>query len=88
VLVGQVDDGLGRLGADPDAGQVIEVTAADLRPPGLQGGGRGAGPGQPGDLMPGGEQLIDVAEPIQPEAPVTKTRMASLRLGGRRDLPG
>jgi hypothetical protein len=48
VLVGQVNDGVGGLRAGLDAGQVIEVAAADLRPLGGQDGGGGVSPGQPG----------------------------------------
>jgi len=59
VLVREVDDGLGGLGARTDAGQIVEVAAVDVSPLGPEGGGGSAGPGQTGDLMPGGEKLID-----------------------------
>src|SRR5580693_9183854 len=59
VLVGEMDDGFGGLGPSTDAGEIVEVTAADLSPLGLEGGGGGVGPGEPGDLMPGLKQLID-----------------------------
>ena len=54
-----MDDGLGGLGASPDAGEIVEVTALDASPPSLQHRGGSIRPGQPGDLVPGGEQLID-----------------------------
>ncbi len=54
-----MDDRLGGLGASPDAGQIVEVTAQGAGPLGLDNGGGSIGPGQPGDLMPGGEKLID-----------------------------
>ena len=59
MLVREVDDGVGGLGASPDAGEIVEVAAADLDPLGRQGRGGGVGPGQPGDLVSGGEQFID-----------------------------
>ncbi|GAA3161301.1 hypothetical protein GCM10020001_102000 [Nonomuraea salmonea] len=59
VLVGQVDDGLGRLGAGAQAVEVVEVAAVDVGALGLQRGGGGVGPGQAGDLVPGGEQVVD-----------------------------
>src|SRR4029077_6678115 len=59
VLVREVDDGLGGLGASTDAREVVEVTAADASPLRLQGSGGSVGPGEPGDLVPGGKKLID-----------------------------
>jgi hypothetical protein len=59
VLVREVDDGLGGLGASPDAGEIVEVTALDASPLRLQCRGGRVRPGQPGDLMSGGEKLID-----------------------------
>ena len=54
VLVREVNDGLGVLGPGPDAPEVVEVTAADAGPLGLEGGGGSVGPGQAGDLVSGG----------------------------------
>jgi hypothetical protein len=59
VLVREVDDGLGGLGASTDAREIIEVTAADANPLRLEGSGGSIGPGEPGDLMPGGEKFIN-----------------------------
>src|ERR1700691_3640854 len=59
VLVREMDDGFGGLGASPDAREIVEVTPADVSPLGLDGGGGSIGPGEPGDLMPGGEKFID-----------------------------
>jgi hypothetical protein len=59
VLVREVDDGFGCLGAGPDAPEIVEVAAADLRPFCLERGGGSVGSGEPGDLMPGGEKFID-----------------------------
>jgi hypothetical protein len=59
VLVREVDDSLGGLGASTDAREVVEVTAADASPLRLEGSGGGVGPGEPGDLMPGGEKFTD-----------------------------
>lgn len=75
VLVGEVDDGLGGLGARPDAVEVVEVTAAD--PDALRGerGGRASERASPSTSWPAASSSSTTAEPIQPEAPVTKTRM-------------
>ena len=59
VLVGQMDDGLGGLGASPDAGEIVEVAAVNASPLRLQRCGGSISPGQPGDLVSGGEKLID-----------------------------
>ena len=53
VLVREMNDRLGLLGAGPDALGVVEVAAADADPLGLEGGGGGVGAGEPGDLVPG-----------------------------------
>jgi hypothetical protein len=54
-----MDDGLGGLGASTDAGEIVEVTAADASPLRPQCCGRSVRPGQSSDLMSGGEKLID-----------------------------
>ena len=59
MLVREVEDGFGGFGAGPDAREIVEVTAADTRSLGLEGSGGSVGPGEPGDLMPGGEKFID-----------------------------
>jgi len=59
VLVREMDDGFGGLSAITDAREIVEVTAADASPLGPEGSGRSVGPGEPSDLMPGGEQFID-----------------------------
>src|SRR5580693_2961737 len=59
VLVREMDDGFGGLGASTDAREIVEVTAADASPLGPEGSGGSVGPGEPGDLMPGGEEFID-----------------------------
>ena len=59
VLVGQVQDGLGRLGAGGDRGQIVEVAAQDVHSLGRQGSCGSVGPGQPGDVMSGGQKFID-----------------------------
>src|SRR5207342_3047445 len=55
MLVREVDDGFGSLSASTDAGEIVEVTAADASPLGPQGSGGSVGPGEPVDLVPGGE---------------------------------
>ncbi len=59
VLVREMDDGFGVLSASTDAREIVEVTAADLDPLCLEGSGGSVGPGEPGDLVPGGEKFID-----------------------------
>jgi len=59
VLVREMDDGFGGLRASTDAREIVEVTAADASPLGRQGSGGSVGPGEPGDLMSGGEKFID-----------------------------
>jgi hypothetical protein len=59
VLVREMDDGFGALRAGPDAREVVQVAAQDLSPLGLEGSGGSIGPGEPGDLMPGGQKLVD-----------------------------
>jgi hypothetical protein len=59
VLVREVDDGLGGLGASTDAREIVQIAAADANLLRLQGSGGCVGPGEPGDLMPGGEKFID-----------------------------
>jgi hypothetical protein len=54
-----MDDGLGGLGASPDAREIVQVAAADANPLRLKGSGGCVRPGEPGDLMPGGEKFID-----------------------------
>jgi hypothetical protein len=59
VLVREMDDGFGGVSASTDAREIVEIAAADASPLGLEGGGGGVGPGEPGDLMSGGEKFID-----------------------------
>src|SRR5271169_6676870 len=59
MLVREMDDGFGGLRARADAREVVEVTAADKSPLGLEGSGGSVGAGEPGDLMSGGEKFID-----------------------------
>src|ERR1700722_17210699 len=54
-----MDDGLGGLGASPNAGKIVKVAAVNASPLRLQRCGGSIRPGQPGDLMSGGEKLID-----------------------------
>jgi hypothetical protein len=54
-----MDDGLGGLSASTDAREIVEVTAADANTFGLECSGGSVGPGEPGDLMSGGEKFID-----------------------------
>jgi hypothetical protein len=54
-----MDDGLGSLGASTDARKIVQVAAADANPLRLKGSGGSVGPGEPGDLVPGGEKFID-----------------------------
>ena len=54
-----MDDGLGVRGARADAVEVVEVPAPDPGALGLEGRGGGVGAGEPGDLVTGGEQLVD-----------------------------
>ncbi len=58
VLVREVDDGLGGLGASTDAREIVKVTAADPSPLGRQGSGGSIGPGEPRDLVSGGETRL------------------------------
>ena len=58
VLVGEVDDRLGRLGAGAQRVEVVQVAAADACPLGLQRGGRGVRAGQAGDRVALGQQLV------------------------------
>lgn len=57
VLVRQMDDGLGSLGAAADAVQVVQVSAADPGALGLQGRGGRFRPGQSGDLVTADERI-------------------------------
>ena len=54
-----MDDGFGGLDPSTNAGEIFEITAADVSPLGVEDGGGGVGPGEPGDLMAGGEKFID-----------------------------
>ena len=54
-----MDDGVGVLGARPDAREIVEVAAADVAPFACEGRGGSVGPGEPGDLVAGGEQFVD-----------------------------
>ena len=79
VLEGEVDDAVGRGGAGAQAVEVVEGAAVHLGPGGGEGRGRGVRAGEPEDLVAGAESSGTTAEPIQPDAPVTKTRMGNLR---------
>jgi hypothetical protein len=59
MLVGEMEDGVGLGGARPDAGQVVQVTTADLDAFFLEGRRGGVGSGEPDDLVTAGEQLVD-----------------------------
>src|SRR5690349_15550934 len=54
-----MDDGLGILGAEADAVQVVEIAAPDVGPLRRDGRGGCVGSGQSGDLVTGGEQVVD-----------------------------
>ena len=58
-LFGEMDHRVGVLGAGADAVEVVEVAAADADALRLERRGGGVGPGQPGDLVTGGEQFVD-----------------------------
>ncbi|GAB3568832.1 hypothetical protein GCM10027445_19590 [Amycolatopsis endophytica] len=59
MLVGEVDDGLGVTGTEPDAVEVVEVATQDPRALPLQRRGGGVRPGESRDLVSGAEQLVD-----------------------------
>lgn len=59
MLVGQVDDRIGRLSAGAEAVQIVEVAAMDQRPLGLECGGGCIGASQAEDLVAAGQQLVD-----------------------------
>ena len=78
VLEGQVDDAVAVEGPGAQDGGVVHVAAQHL---GAKVGDRlggGVRAGQPEDLVPGTDEFGARAEPIQPEAPVTKMRMKVL----------
>jgi hypothetical protein len=51
VLEGQMDDGVGLLGAGPDRVQVVEISSVRADAPGLKEGCGGVRTGQAGDLV-------------------------------------
>jgi hypothetical protein len=59
VVERQVDDRVGIGGGLAQAGRVGEVAAAHFGAQRLDGGGRGVGPGQAGDVVPGPDQFGD-----------------------------
>ena len=76
VLVREVDDGLGGLGTGTDAREVVEVAAADASPFAWRAAAEASDLASPVTSCPAARSSSTVAEPIHPEAPVTKTCMA------------
>ena len=76
VLVREMDDGLGGLGASTDAREIIEVAAADAGPFACSAAAEASDLASPVTSCPAARSSSTVAEPIQPEAPVTNTCMA------------
>ena len=75
VLERQVDHAVGRAGCLAQCVEIVERAALNLSAGGAERSGRGIRAGQAEDLMAGAESSGTTAEPIQPDAPVTKTRM-------------
>jgi hypothetical protein len=69
VLVRKVNDCVGGFGAGPDAPEVVEVTAPDVRSLCPQRSRGGVRPGQARDLVMGGEQFIDGSGANPPRGP-------------------
>ena len=81
MLVREMDDCFGGLRASTDARKIVEVTAADANPLACRAAAEAPDLASPVTSCPAARSSSTVAEPIDPEAPVTKTRMAlSLRL--------
>jgi hypothetical protein len=79
-----MDDGLGGLGTSTDAREIIEVTAADANPLRWRAAAEASDLASPVTSCPAARSSSTVAEPIHPEAPVTKTCMALSPFGSVR----
>ncbi|MCP9970715.1 hypothetical protein [Actinomadura madurae] len=74
-----MDDAVGVGGGAAQDVEVVEGAAEYLGPGRGQGGGRAVGACEPDDLVAAPMSSGTTAEPIQPDAPVTRTRMGNLR---------
>jgi hypothetical protein len=79
VLERQVDDAVGRRGGGAQLVEVVERPAERLGAGRGERGGRGVGAGEPTTSWPAPMSSATTAEPIQPVAPVTNTRMRTSR---------
>ena len=75
VLEREVDHAVGRGSCIPQAVEVIERAEMHLCPGGSEGSGRGIRAGEPDDLMVRADELGNDGGTVQPDAPVTNTRM-------------
>ena len=75
VLVREMDDGVGILGAGADAVEIVQIAPADPGALGLRAAAEASDLASPVTSCPAASNSSTVAEPIQPDAPVTKTRM-------------
>jgi hypothetical protein len=74
VVVAEVDDAVGGGGrAAAQAVEVVQIAAQNLGAQARDRCGRGIGPGETDNLLPGFEKLADDRRTVQPDAPVTNT---------------
>ena len=78
VDVREVDHRVGAVGSGSEDLEVVELAPLHLGPDGGDRGGGGIGSRQADDVVTGSDELGDDRRPMNPEAPVTKTRMGSL----------
>ena len=77
VVEGEVDHALGRGGLFSKRFEVVEAAAAHLDARGGERGCGGVRAGEPDDSCPAPSSSGTTADPIQPDAPVTKTRIVT-----------
>ena len=77
VLEAQVDDGVGRLGAGAQAVEVVEAAAAGVAPAAMTAAAEASERARPTTVWPAASSSGTTAEPIQPDAPVTKRAWSS-----------